>query len=252
MTTFTTSGIMLRRIEHGDYDFIITFLTTDLGKISVIAKNAKKSVRRFGGILELFSQLDLVCQQGKGKLPVLKEASLRHAHYDIRRDIGKTAYASYFAEIINAWMEEGRHQDGLYDLLEHALGMLDHGSVSQEELSILFQMRFLILSGLTPNLNQCCNCKTALDDLRDISTIADLKRGGVVCELCGCDDPCRRTLSKGTIKQLLWIMDSDLEKAGRMKFTRQAVREGLAFLEAFVSFYMGRDMKSLKFLRKIR
>ena len=80
----------------------------------------------------------------------------------------------------------------------------------------------------------------------------DLKKGGVICGRCGADSAVKRFLSKGTVKQLLWIMDGDLEKAGRIRFTRQAVDEGLAFLEAFVAFNMGREIKSLKFLREIR
>ena len=42
MPGFTTDAILLRKIEYGDHDFIISFLTESKGKISVIAKNAKK------------------------------------------------------------------------------------------------------------------------------------------------------------------------------------------------------------------
>jgi len=47
---------MLRRTDFGDYDLIITFLSLSKGKISVIAKSAKKSTKRFAGVLELTSQ----------------------------------------------------------------------------------------------------------------------------------------------------------------------------------------------------
>ncbi len=252
MTSFSTAGILLRRIDLGDYDLILTFLTPDRGKISAVAKNAKKSIKRFSGILELFSILEIVCQKGRGKLPILKEAALQQPHYSIREDIGKTAYASYLVEIINTWVEEGKPQESLYYLLKYSLGVLNHGNVLNEELSILFQMRFLTLSGLSPNLTQCCNCKTDLDNLDDKSTIVDLKKGGLVCENCSDSGSYGKTLSKGTVKQLLWVTDGDLEKAGRIRFTKQAIMEGLAFLEAFVSFHMGRDLKSLKFLKDIR
>ena len=44
---FSTNAILLKKIEFGDHDFIISFLTKSHGKISVIAKNAKKSIRTF-------------------------------------------------------------------------------------------------------------------------------------------------------------------------------------------------------------
>ncbi|MDM8553033.1 DNA repair protein RecO, partial [Desulfobacterales bacterium HSG2] len=86
MNTFSTSAIMLRRIDFGDYDLIITFLTLDMGKVSVIAKSAKRSKKRFAGILELFSVLQVVCSRGRG-LPVLQEAVLRDPFIKIRSDI---------------------------------------------------------------------------------------------------------------------------------------------------------------------
>jgi DNA repair protein RecO (recombination protein O) len=37
-----------------------------------------------------------------------------------------------------------------------------------------------------------------------------------------------------------------------MKFTSGAIREGLEFLEAFVPYHLGKQPRSLKFLRQIR
>ena len=59
MSSFSTPAIILRRIDFGDYDLIVTIFTLNKGKISVIAKSAKKSKKRFAGILELFSVLDV-------------------------------------------------------------------------------------------------------------------------------------------------------------------------------------------------
>ncbi|MBW1745923.1 MAG: DNA repair protein RecO [Deltaproteobacteria bacterium] len=61
MSSFSTPAIVLRRIDFGDYDLIVSFFTLNKGKISVIAKSAKKSVKRFSGVLEPFSVLEVVC-----------------------------------------------------------------------------------------------------------------------------------------------------------------------------------------------
>jgi len=146
MSSFSTSAIMLRRIDFGDYDLIITFFTRDRGKVSVIAKSAKKSIKRFSGILERFSALRIVCTTGRGKgLPVLQEASMLKPFENIRTDIKKTAYASYWTELIDEWMEKNAKNVQAYHLLEYVLSELDSGSASLEALSILFQMRFMAL-----------------------------------------------------------------------------------------------------------
>jgi len=253
MPTFSTPAIMLRRIDFGDYDLIITFFSLNRGKVSVIAKSAKKSTKRFSGILELFSVLNIVCSSGRGKgLPVLQEAALKHPFSRIRADIKKTAYASYWTELVKEWIEEGKKQAQLYHLLQYVLGELDRGYTPEAVLSILFQIRFMAISGYNPNLRQCSICRTQLEEIEKSSVIFDLSRGGLVCERCSPGSLQRILLSKGTIKQLLWIEKGDLAKARRIRFTPQASNEGLEFLEAFVPYHLGKEPKSLKFLRQIR
>jgi DNA repair protein RecO (recombination protein O) len=253
MPSFSTPAIMLRRIDHGDYDLIITCFTLTKGKISTIAKYAKKSVKRFSGLLELFSVLNVVCHTGRGRgLPVLQEAVLKHPFIEIRGDIKKTAYASYWAQLIIAWMEEGQKHEPLYYLFHHVLEKLDQGHMSGEALSILFQMRFMKMAGLDPNLNECSICRVEMERIKKNEIIFDLKKGGIVCEKCASGSAGQIFLSKGTIKQLLWIKSGELKKAGRIRFTSRALKEGIEFIEAFVPYHLGKEPRSLKFLRQIR
>ena len=253
MAGFSSQAIILRRISYGDYDLIITFFTISHGKFSAIAKAAKKSTKRFAGILEPFSVLEIVCSAGRGKgLPILKEASLIHPFDGIRADIQKTAYASYWAEMLSVWLEEDQAQVQVYRLFEYALRDLGRGEMVPANLSILFQLRFLTLAGLGPNLICCSQCKTAFVNLRQASFGFDLARGGLICSRCenACSD--RPRLSKGTVKQLLWIQKMDLATAARVRFSTRAQQEGLIFLEAFVPYHLGRTPRSLKILRQVR
>jgi DNA repair protein RecO (recombination protein O) len=52
-------GFILKKIEYGDYDFIITMYTKKTGKASFIAKNARKSKKRFIGKLEPFNLIHI-------------------------------------------------------------------------------------------------------------------------------------------------------------------------------------------------
>ncbi|HAO20695.1 MAG TPA: DNA repair protein RecO [Desulfobacteraceae bacterium] len=253
MSDFSTTAILLKRIEYGDNDLIITFFTPEKGKISAIAKHAKKSVRRFGGILEIFSVLKLVCRNGRGKLPYLQEASLAHTFSNIRCNIRKAVYASYWAELINEWLEQDQKQEELYMLFWHVLEKLDSGLISEEMLSILFQMRFMSISGFCPNLTHCCTCGIEMDKIRENRLVFDLEQGGIVCNNCVTDALIRRIfMSKGTIKQLLWLDCGDLEKAARIRFSPQSLKESLYFLESFVSYHLGKTIRSLDVLRQLR
>ena len=103
----------------GDNDLILTLLSIDQGKISVVAKSAKKSMKRFTGVLDLYAEIDIVCGSGRGRgLPILSEASLKQPFSQIRTDIRKTAYAGYWAELINDCIQEEKDQEHIDHLLK--------------------------------------------------------------------------------------------------------------------------------------
>jgi DNA repair protein RecO (recombination protein O) len=252
MSYLSSPAIMLRATEHGDYDKIVTFFTFKQGKVSLMAKGAKKSIRRFSGVLELFSVLNLVWTHGRGKgLPILQEASVVSPFEHIRTDIAKTAYASCWAEMVYVWMEQGQRQVSVYRLLEHVLDQLNSGRLSGETLHIAFQLRFMAMNGFRPSLEQCSICASALNQLQDPAISFEVKRGGIVCEPCGGGKAGRLRLSRGTIKLLCWVLNAPLEKLGRVRFSRQAADETVKMLEVFVPYHLGRETKSLKFLKQL-
>ncbi len=263
MTCFTSDAILLRRVEYGDYDYIITFLGKTPGKISVIAKNAKKSIKRFQGALDPFCLMHISCsflKNRQGALPVLNSADLDNAFGTIRTDPVKTGYASYWVEMLNAHLEERRAQPELYELLLYALDALDSDMIAGEVLNLLFQIRFMSISGFAPSLTRCGKCRTPLNDIQQTGIVFDFQAGSLVCDKCLGSFSRQRLIetgkgmavTKGTLKQLFWINSNDTAKAGRIRFSGAAVKEGETLLAAFIPCHIGREFKSLAFLRRIR
>jgi len=254
MSSFSTPAIILRRIEFGDDDLILSFITLNKGKISAIAKSAKKSAKRFVGILEPFSILKAVFSVGKGKgrLPLLQEAVLTCPFSVIRSNFIKTAYASYWAELIHEWMEEAHYQADVFLLFEYVLKELDSNKTPEAVLSVLFQLRFITLAGYGPNLTHCSLCKKNLEEIKKNKLVFDIKRGGLICDSCKSQTIGLLFLSKRTIKQLLWINSGNLEKAKKIRIDDISIKESLEFLETFVPYHLGKSLRSLSFLRKIR
>ena len=90
------------------------------------------------------------------------------------------------------------------------------------------------------------------EDFKENRVLFDLKKGGLVCDKCAAMASSRIPLSKGTIKQLLWLEQGALKKAARIRFSQTALKEGLNFLEAFVPYHLGKEPRSLKFIQQIR
>lgn len=256
MPGFSTDAILLRKIEYGDHDFIISFLTRSNGKISVIAKNAKKSVKRFTGALDLFSVNQIHCTYPKKKkdgLTILSQADLENGFGNIRYDVFKTSYASFWTELIHFWLEEEKSQPELYDLLFFSLDTLNTGSISGEVIHLLFLIRFMRLSGFEPNIEYCGSCKTPLDGIEQNKVMFDFKEGRIICQNCTKGDTkYGRRVSKGTLKQLFWINKNDVNRVDRIKFSGLSIKEGESLLESFIPFHIGREFKSLQFLNRLR
>jgi len=254
MNHCTTSAVVLRRREYGDYDLIVNVLTREHGRRTLIAKAAKKSIRRFPGILEPFTDLRIVFRTGrrKGSMPVLEEATLVEPYEPIRKDIIKTAYASYWVELIASWIEEEQPRPDLHELLSFVLKELCCGNMSEPLLSIIFQMRFIGQEGLRPVLENCSRCRKEVAQFNQQRFEIDLSRGGIVCNRCSVDPHATMHLSRGTLKQLEWVADGPLVKGCRVRFDKQALSQATAFLEAFVPFHIGRMPNSLSFLKQVR
>lgn len=255
MPDISSQAIILRRIDYGDSDLIVSLFTPGAGKLTVIAKSAKKSKRRFPGILELFNRLTVVYSEKQGRrLPILKEAALQEAFTRIRADIRKTAYAAYWVELVNIWLQEGDPQAGLYNLLLEVLAALDAKEISAEMLSVYYQLKFLDSAGLSPNLDACCLCQTRSNCIRTNRLTMSLSDGGIVCCDCRVPNDASRIyrLSKGALKQLAWIAQRDLSTALRVRFAEHVFKEVLDFLEAFVPYHIGKVPKSLSFIKRLR
>ena len=92
----------------------------------------------------------------------------------------------------------------------------------------------------------------ALEDIKSDTIPVDLERGGILCGNCSTKPSPRFSLAKGTIKQLLWVENGKLAKTTRIKFLKSALEESTRFLEEFVCYHLGKEPRSLKFLRQIR
>jgi DNA repair protein RecO (recombination protein O) len=253
MSSLTTPAIILRRVEYGDYDLILSFLTLKEGKCSAIAKAARKSTKRFGGVLELFSSLDIVCSSSRRNgLLILQEAALNNPYSGIRADIIRTAYASYWAELIDKSSEDGQRLPELYRLLQFCLCQLDQNQLLPASLSVLFQIRLLVHSGYRPNLRYCRNCRRSVDESDTKIFQFEMAHGGLLCQHCDIAESGALILSKSTLKQMHWIDSGSIYKAGRVRLSGTAIRESLTMLEAFVPYQFGKEPRSLKFLLQVR
>lgn len=253
MTVCASPAIILKRLPYGDWDWILTLLTPNQGLVSAVAKSARRSRKRFAGILDLFALLTVVLRtSGKG-LPVLTEAALQNPFPNIRADYLKTAHAAYWGELVLAWLREGPPQAPLFNLLRRTLTALDENEEAPEALGIFYQVKLLKYFGLSPNLMDCGRCRTPESEKAATCAPFDIAGGCILCPEClGTEASPHVTLSKGTLRQLRWTESAGFDQWRRIRYSSRMLAESGRFLERFITYHLAKTPRSLEVLRKIR
>src|SRR5919204_373892 len=90
------TAIVLRTVDYGEADRVVTLLSRERGKVSAFARAARASRRRFGGALEPFTLVHAEAKERRGaELFTLESVAVERAFGGIRGDLARIACASY-------------------------------------------------------------------------------------------------------------------------------------------------------------
>jgi DNA repair protein RecO (recombination protein O) len=250
MPLFKTNAIVIRSFNYGESDKIVTFFTKDFGKIKGIAKGARRSKKRFQNALNLFTYLRLIFFEREGTGLVRAEGcDILHPFPKIREDLKKIFYGNYFLELVNEMAGERERNLEAFDLLLSFLSALEEMEPKEEQLR-MFEIRMLSLFGYQPNMRRCDLCKKGWEDLREVPIVFfSLEKGALVCENCSKGWNNLISLSLGTARLIERISQMELPKIHRLRFTSLALTESKELLPRFISYQLGKELKSLKTLR---
>ncbi|UCD71104.1 MAG: DNA repair protein RecO [Syntrophobacterales bacterium] len=249
MVQCKTWAIVIKTLDYGESDRIVTFYTSDFGKVKGFAKGAKKSKRRFSNALELFTLNRLIFFDKKESgLVRIEGCDIVNAFPAIREDVRKIAFGCYLVELVDEMTGEREANPDLFDLLKVFLSLLSDGDGEAQILRI-FEIRLLSLLGYRPWLDRCLRCNETLE--HSVKVHFSVKKGGLLCERCSRGYMDLIPVSLGTAKLLHVAIEMDLSKIHRLKFSKQALGEGEAILSKFIQYHTNRELKSKKFLKDL-
>jgi DNA repair protein RecO (recombination protein O) len=155
-------AFVLRVHPLGEADKIVTFLTREEGKLRGVAKSARRSRRRFGSSLELWSRVSLTLYEKEGMdLARVDGCDLLESAYRLQEDLETAYLLAYTAEVADLFARERQPEPHFFRLLGSLLQALRAG------LSRLLAARYLEtwtlrLHGLLPDLGRCGACDVSL------------------------------------------------------------------------------------------
>jgi DNA repair protein RecO (recombination protein O) len=248
MPTYAADAIVLRRLDYGEADRILTLLTREHGKLAAIAKGARRSKGRAGTNLDLFARSAMLLAKGRN-LDVVAQAERRGDVRNISGDVQRTAYACLVAEVADKVLEERHPVDDVFQLVVGTLDRLNAPGRAPRADAAWFLMRILDLLGYQPQLATCPNCG---QDLPEASGWFSPLLGGLLCHRCAAQDHSGSPVSLTTLKVLRVMATGDAALYDRLRLSDELLVELEQALEAQLEYHLDRRLKSLDFIRSLR
>jgi DNA repair protein RecO (recombination protein O) len=263
--SYPTEAIILKHIDLGEADRILTLFTPHKGKIRAIAKGARRPLSKKAGHLELLCYSQLQLAMGRN-LDVITQAQARENFFHLRSELWHMTCGFYLAELVDRFIEDDMQQLDVYNLLLGSLRVLEddaaqlqlrRGQSEETETSShdhdrtrlllrYFEMYLLTYIGYEPVLYNCANCDVELLPEENGFTPA---LGGALCP--NCRHLWSLTLSMNSLKVLRLLQRTEWAKVPRFRLDMRLQAEIESAMHGLLRYHLERDLKSWSFLEML-
>jgi DNA repair protein RecO (recombination protein O) len=247
MPTYSDEGIVLRRIDYGETDRILTVLTLEHGKIGVIARGVRKSQSRLASRTDLFTRSRMQLARGRGELDVLTQAETVAAT-PLRSDARRAACASLCAELTDRVLESHHADPEIYALVASALTACSDPERDPRAAIVWFARRMVDRLGYAPQLLDCVSCERRLPEA---AAWFSAPGGGLLCARCAPGDPEAVECAVRVIKVLRAAADGDEELWLRLRLDAATLQTLERIVELELAHHLDRRLRSIDVLRAI-
>jgi DNA repair protein RecO (recombination protein O) len=181
-----TEALLLRRIDYGESDLVLTLLTEKLGKVSALARGARKSMKRFGGSLEPMHTLALeLDERPSAELFTLLEAKLKTPRAKILGSLAAMEAAGKALSWVRRAAPPRTPEEAPYAVLTTLLDRLADAPAPEPVAIALAEagLQLLAAFGWGIDFERCVRCGRQAGKAQSASV--DAARGGLVCRSCG-------------------------------------------------------------------
>lgn len=258
MPAYTTDAIVLRRLQYGETDNILTLYSPDKGRFSAIAKGARKAISRLSGATEVLTCTRFGLATGKS-LEIVTQVEVQESFAHLRQDLGRLAHGLYLADLVDHAVEDHAPNSLLFGLL--LTGLRQTETLAPPELAARwFEVQLLGDLGYAPNLAECAVCQTPLpgDFPRDEVFALSASLGGALCPRHAHPESHEdhSGLGMGALRLLQTLENLGLEGGEALAALPVAGPKSLdqarLALRRSLRFRLERDLKSLEFLDSLR
>lgn len=206
MGTIKTTGIVIAENNLGDYDKMLTILTPGLGKISCVAKGARRQRSALLAGTQFLCFGEYLMYKGANTYNI-NSCETIEVFINIRTDLDKLNNAVEITKIVRDVTEENENCYKILQLFLNTLYILSETEKTPDLVMSIFKLKLLCFLGYTPRITECVNCKQK-ENLQYFS----LKDNGFKCEPCARQDKSCLNMSESTFNAIKYIIMAPAKK----------------------------------------
>jgi len=162
VTRLSDEAFVLRTLELGETDLIVSLFARGHGKVRGVARAARKSRRRFGGTLEPLTLVRVSWTEKTGRdLHRLDSMECVRSFAAMQGDPPLQAACAVVSELSESFAHEGQSEEKAFKLIAAVLEALENGC-DPWTMVRYFEYWMLRVHGLLPDLGSCSTCGKAL------------------------------------------------------------------------------------------
>ena len=256
-----TMGLVIR--AKREKDVVLTVLTPELGRITVIAKGARSLKGSQMTMSQLFAYGDFELYR-RGDLYWLHTGELKENFYGISTRLDALNLASYFCDLAYALSEQGEPCAELLRLLLNSLYFIANKTYPDELVKGVLEWRLLAMEGVVPMVSGCVACGRTQDG----GFALDIAQGELLCGECrtkrelqapaamSMDDvPLHEwvLLSEGAVEAIRYATSTPIEKMMAFRLDDERDRRDFSRAgEKFLRYHLEIDSTALQMYRMMQ
>jgi DNA repair protein RecO (recombination protein O) len=246
MALIKTKGLVIRETPFNDSDKMLTLLTSDSGRISVSAKNSRKSGSRSAYGTQVLTYGEYVLFRNKNSFTINSCDILTH-YYDLASDLTRFTYAAHMLDMAEDVSSDPASGAQVLNILLHGLQALRKGR-NPLLVSSAFALKVMQATGYPPHITGCISCGT-----RDMEEIRfSFKKCGFICEECSKSEDSGIPVELGAVKAMLHVLCAENGGIYNFELSDKALESFSSLAFRYIGERMDKNYRKLEFLKEIR